>query len=110
MSKKSYKVLMAYDWPGNVRELSNVIEHAVVFCKGTEITPDCLPKDIEKNSKPKEFSLRLSSRSLPLAESTLIRVVLEETNWNLKKAAMELDIARGTLYSKMKKYGIEKPH
>ncbi|GAH43595.1 unnamed protein product, partial [marine sediment metagenome] len=72
--------------------------------------PDCLPEDIEKNSQPREFSLRLSSRSLPLAESTLIRVVLEYTNWNLKKAAIELDIARGTLYSKMKKYGIEKPH
>jgi len=110
LSKKSYKVLMAYDWPGNVRELSNVIEHAFVFCKGREITPDCLPEDIKKDSQPREFSLRLSSRSLPLAESTLIRVVLEDTNWNLKKAAMELDIARGTLYSKMKKYGIEKPH
>jgi two-component system NtrC family response regulator/two-component system response regulator HydG len=34
---------------------------------------------------------------------------LGETNWNLKQAARELDIARGTLYSKMKKYGIERP-
>jgi two-component system NtrC family response regulator/two-component system response regulator HydG len=101
---------MAYEWPGNVRELSNVVEQAVVFCKGEEITPDCLPEGIKKDSQPKEFTLRLSSRSLPLAESTLIRKVLEEADWNLKKAARELDIARGTLYSKMKKYRIEKPH
>jgi DNA-binding NtrC family response regulator len=109
LSKKSHKTLMAYGWPGNVRELSNVVEQAVVFCKGEEITPECLPEAIKKDSQPREFTLRLSSRSLPLAESTLIRKVLEETHWNLKKAARELDIARGTLYSKIEKYRIEKP-
>ncbi len=110
LSKESYEVLMAYDWPGNVRELSNTVEQAVVFCKGREITPDCLSKDVKKRSRPEEFTLRLSSRSLPLAESILIRQVLEETGWNLKQAAKELDIARGTLYSKIKRYMIEKPH
>jgi two-component system NtrC family response regulator/two-component system response regulator HydG len=40
----------------------------------------------------------------------MIHKVLEETDWNLKQAAKEMEIARGTLYSKMKKYGIEKPH
>ena len=107
-SRDSYKMLMAYDWPGNVRELINVVEQAIVFCKEKEITPDCLPEYIKKKSKQEEFTLRLPSRSLPLAESTLIRMVVEETNWNLKQAARELQIARGTLYSKMKKYGIEK--
>ncbi len=109
LSKKSCKVLMTYDWPGNVRELLNVIEQAVVFCKGKEITPECLPEDIKEGSGTKEFSLHLSSKSLPLAESTLIRRVLEDTNWNLKQAAKELQIARGTLYSKMVKYNISRP-
>jgi len=110
LSKGSYGMLMAYGWPGNVRELSNVVEQAVVFCKRREITPGCLPAYIKKDSQPREFSLQLHSTSLPLAESTLIRKVLEETNWNLKQAARELDIARGTLYSKMRKYRIERPH
>ncbi len=109
LSKAGRKILMTYDWPGNVRELSNVVEQAVVFCKGKEITPDCLPEDIKRSSHLKEFTLYLPSKSLPLAEATLIRKVLEETNWNLKQAARELDIARGTLYSKMKKYRIERP-
>jgi two-component system NtrC family response regulator/two-component system response regulator HydG len=109
VSKGSHTILRAYEWPGNVRELSHVIEQAVVFCKGREITPECLPEDIQRPPRLREFSLRLPSRSLPLAEETLIRKVLEETNWNLKQAARELDIARGTLYSKMKKYDIERP-
>jgi DNA-binding NtrC family response regulator len=30
--------LMSYDWPGNVRELANVIQRAIVFCRGTQIS------------------------------------------------------------------------
>jgi len=93
-----------------VRELANAIENAVVFCKGREIIPADLPEELRVTSHTKEFDLRLSSRSLPLVEATMIRKVLEETNWNLKQAAGELDIARGTLYSKMRKYVIEKSH
>ena len=35
--------LEAYDWPGNVRELINVMERAVLLCRGTVITPVDLP-------------------------------------------------------------------
>ena len=55
------------------------------------------------------FAFALTERSLPKAEETLIRKVLEETNWNLKRSAMLLNIARGTLYSKMGKYNIRRP-
>ena len=108
LSKESYEIFMSYRWPGNVRELSNVVEQAVVFSKGSEITPDRLPEYMKKDFQPKKFVLHLYSRSLPLAESTLIRKVLDETNWNLKQAAKELEIARGTLYSKIKKYNIKR--
>lgn len=109
ISRAAMEMLIRYDWPGNVRELANIIENTVIFCKGREIAPGDLPQEFKKSSQTKDFTLTLFSRSLPLAESTLIRKVLEETNWNLKKAAEELDIARGTLYSKMGKYGVEKP-
>lgn len=110
ISRIAMNILIRHDWPGNVRELANIIENAVIFCKGREIIPVDLPKELKETNQKKGFALGLSSSSLPLVESTLIHKVLEETNWNLKKAAEELDIARGTLYSKMKKYGIEKPH
>lgn len=102
-------ILIRYDWPGNVRELGNVIERAVVFCKGREIVPNNLSEILEETAQTKKLTLSLSSSSLPDAEATLIRKVLEETDWNLKQASDMLDIARGTLYSKMKKYGIERP-
>ena len=57
----------------------------------------------------REIILELSERSLPKAEATLICKVLNETKWNLREAARELGIARGSLYSKMKKHNIKRP-
>jgi len=108
-SKDCYKALLAYDWPGNVRELINVVEQAIVFCKEEDIALECLPEYIRAKPEQEEFSLSLTSSSLPLAEANLIRKVVEDADWNLKRAARELDIARGTLYSKMKKYNIKRP-
>ncbi|MDY7034409.1 MAG: sigma-54 dependent transcriptional regulator [Thermodesulfobacteriota bacterium] len=109
ISKAAMDLLVKYDWPGNVRELANMIENTVIFAKGKDVTPDDLPNELKDPPKEKGFHLNLPSSSLPLAESIMIRKVLEETNWNLKQAANELGIARGTLYSKMNKYEIKKP-
>ena len=109
VSMGAFKVFTQYDWPGNVRELANAIERAVILCNGREIKPEHLPEVMKSYQKDKNLVLQLPSKSLHLAEKTLIRKVLLENNWNLKQAAKELEIARGTLYSKMSKYGIEKP-
>ena len=34
--------MLSYHWPGNVRELKNVIERAVVLCRGQEIDEEDL--------------------------------------------------------------------
>lgn len=36
------RLLREYDWPGNVRELKNVIERAVLICRGHEVTVEDL--------------------------------------------------------------------
>jgi two-component system response regulator HydG len=38
-----------------------------------------------------------------------IEHVLEETSWNLSRAARILEIDRTTLYSKLKRYGLRRP-
>ncbi|MBU4316637.1 MAG: sigma-54 dependent transcriptional regulator [Proteobacteria bacterium] len=109
LAKSAVKILMQYDWPGNVRELGNIINHALIFCKGGNIIPENLPPGIRESAFQREFSLTLTSTSLLKAEESLIRRVIEMNNGNLKQASSDLDIARGTLYSKMQKYGIKKP-
>jgi transcriptional regulator of acetoin/glycerol metabolism len=94
--------LMDYHWPGNVRELENIIERALVIGSGKEIMSDDLPfsrKDMGAPDSPK---------SLKMMEKAHIIKILEQTKWNISKAARELDIDRQTLYNKMNKYAIQK--
>jgi DNA-binding NtrC family response regulator len=107
---EAYQFLMDYNWPGNVRELQNAIEHSVVLCDGETVTVKHLPTELrlpavllEAVAHPNgETSLKLDAR-----EREAILQALARCHGNKKKAAAALGIHRPTLYSKMKRYGIE---
>ncbi len=109
IAKPALERLNLYRWPGNVRELANAIEQAVIFCNGKQLEAAHLPEEIRTATAKHDFSLHLHSSSLPEIEAAVIRQVLEEKQWNLSQAAEALGIARGTLYSKIKNFGLEKP-
>jgi DNA-binding NtrC family response regulator len=94
------KLLLDYDWPGNVRELENIIERALVIGQGKEIAANDLPFS-RKELGPGKFP-----RSLKIMEQMHIERILEETDWNISRAARELGIDRQTLYNKIEKYKI----
>ncbi|MFH1952145.1 MAG: sigma-54 dependent transcriptional regulator [Pseudomonadota bacterium] len=96
------RLLMQYDWPGNVRELENVIERALVIGRGKEIAAEDLPFT-SHDRRYKEFP-----KSLRMMEKLHIERILREDNWNISRAARDLDIDRQTLYNKIEKYGIKK--
>jgi transcriptional regulator with PAS, ATPase and Fis domain len=43
ISQQAYEKMFAYSWPGNVRELQNVMERAVLLCKGEIIEEQAVP-------------------------------------------------------------------
>ena len=43
ISQPAYEWMFAYSWPGNVRELQNVMERAVLLCKGAVIEEGAMP-------------------------------------------------------------------
>ena len=43
--KKEMDTLQRYSWPGNVRELRNVVERAMILCKGMTLPFDVPPGD-----------------------------------------------------------------
>ncbi len=102
ISSPALRQLMDYHWPGNVRELENIIERALVIGGGKEILIEDLPFSRTDVSVPD------SPKSLKMMEKAHIFRMLEQTAWNISKAARELDIDRQTLYNKMNKYGIKK--
>lgn len=104
ISKEALDALLSYEWPGNVRELENAMERAVVLAKA----PLIKIKDLALSPPGLSVNLSLPSRSLRGVEMYLLSNILEDTNWNLKKAAETLQISRTTLYSKIKKHGLKK--
>jgi len=130
IQSEAYDVLLRYPWPGNVRQLQNVIERAVVLAQGSMITPRNLPQEIvhnDPNSPPlppekiipdeppsatvsgRLRQLLTDSQSLNLAEreKAALMAALDQCNGNKKKAAELLGIHRPTLYTKLKKFGLE---
>ena len=103
ISRAAMDELMLYDWPGNVRELSNAVERAVVVCKTHTIVPEDLPI-----SGPVRERITTGPSTLQAVEQAHIRQVLEDNAWNISRSATVLGIDRSTLYSKIKKYGLEK--
>lgn len=104
--------MQQYHWPGNVRELVNVVERAVVLCKGDRITPTDLPEKLFQEDEYRagiEASLGGASlkKALSTPERQLIIQALESNGWNRQNTARTLGINRTTLYKKMKKYDID---
>ncbi len=102
LSREAMDELMLYDWPGNVRELENAIERAVVVGKGRIILPEDLPIFCH------EPAAVIKNNSLKEVERAHIQRILEENQWNIVRSAKILGIDRTTLYSKIKRYSIEK--
>ncbi len=100
IGKRATKALMNYAFPGNVRELENLIERAVVIGEGDTVQLKDLP-----------FSQILSKptwESIQEMEHHHVEAILEKYDWNISKTAKALGVDRVTLYSKIKKYKLEK--
>jgi two-component system, NtrC family, nitrogen regulation response regulator NtrX len=105
------KYMQSMEWSGNVRELRNSVERIIIIIDKREITRkdiellfstghNHLTDIIDINNSFQEFKEK--------AEKAFILKQLEVNNWNVSKTAEVLDIQRSHLYSKIKKYGIDK--
>ena len=104
--------LCEYHWPGNVRELVNVIERAVVLCRGEVIRVDDLPETLRCEDRMVGESGLAGNRlksAMADPERRMIVDSLEAHGWNRQQTARSLGINRTTLYKKMKRHRIAAP-
>lgn len=134
-SIEAMDALRRYPYPGNVRELENIVERAVVLCKGATIGMEALPEHVVALAEGRPVSdmarLRLASTGsvsaltsgalpddapwTPIAledalrdpERRILLRALKANQWNRQKTAEDLRINRTTLYKKMKQLGID---
>ena len=115
LAEESRAVLEQHPWPGNVRELENVIERAVLICKGDHVLPDHLfmeeaDGDQAAVQTPVGFSgMSRSGEALTLREmeKTLIFDTLKKVNGNKTRASHLLGISVRTMRNKLNEYKLD---
>lgn len=101
LSPSALSQLRAYAWPGNVRELQNMMERAVILCRGEEIGADLLALNTSARHDPQPGA--------PISLDELERLHIERVlaaSESLDAAARTLGIDASTLYRKRKLFGL----
>jgi two-component system nitrogen regulation response regulator NtrX len=103
--------LEAMPWGGNVRELRNYVERLVILTPGRLIDATGGSSTAPAREGGGD-DLVAGSRTLQefkdRSEAAFIRHHLEKCGWNVSKTAEALEMERSHLYTKIKKYGLER--
>ncbi|NLT65128.1 MAG: sigma 54-interacting transcriptional regulator, partial [Acidobacteria bacterium] len=117
ISEAAMNILEQYDWPGNVRQLESTIERAVISCEGSSIEPHHLPLAITRAGLPaypvprtnREFlalKKRLREQAIGELEREFVIEALQRNDWNVTKAARDVQIQRPNFQALMRKHAI----
>jgi DNA-binding NtrC family response regulator len=111
VTPETIDLLCRYHWPGNVRELANVVQRAVILCRGDELTPMEFAGTLhdapsaaarDGNGEPDGgVTLPAGTYALDRIEAIMIQEALVETGGNRTKAAKLLNISERTLRNKL---------
>jgi two-component system response regulator HydG len=114
IAPEAYQVMSQYVWPGNVRELQNVIRRAIALSKdsliGVDDLPDALVADAGRGqAAPAEASGYFELRDAHLAkfEKQYLADLLKRHQGDVRAAAAEARLPRGTLYRLMKNHELD---
>jgi arginine utilization regulatory protein len=119
LSKTLQSMLLQYHWPGNTRELEHLIENLIIRISETELAIDVehLPayirgkiiSDHTNKNKQKEMKKHPFKSIFSNSQEHYIQKILDQTDWNISKAAKKLGITRQSLQYHIKKHGLSKP-
>lgn len=111
LTASARNLVMSYSWPGNVRQLESAIERAILLCEGNEIEVEDLPVEIrQEGTSASAFNFKLPPEGISFeeVERSLITQAMEQTNWNITRAAKLLGLSFRTLQYRLEKFGMKK--
>jgi DNA-binding NtrC family response regulator len=112
LTPETKKLMNEYSWPGNVRQLESAIERAILLSEGDLITAEDLPTEVRQEVGPaSESAFKLPAEGINFedVERNLITQAMEQTDYNITKAAKLLGLTFRTLQYRLEKFGIKKP-
>lgn len=98
--------LLSYRWPGNVRELRSWLERAAITAVAESAGRVLAAHLVGLHSSAAAERPHVRGRTLAQIEADSIRSSLERNGWSRSVVSEELGIARSTLFSKMRRFGI----
>jgi two-component system response regulator HydG len=108
LREDALEMLMNYEWPGNVREFRNVMERALIVCKGEWIEISHLPPYLRNPGAESSSKIFLPlGITAAEVERELILKTLEKTGHNKAEAARQLGLDVKTIRNKLRVYKIE---
>jgi DNA-binding NtrC family response regulator len=112
LTPETKKLMIDYSWPGNVRQLESAIERAILLAESDKITLEDLPTEVRQDVGPAAegaFKLPAEGINFEDVERNLITQAMEQTDYNITKAAKLLGLTFRTLQYRLEKFGIKKP-
>ena len=104
IDEKTRRQLLEYPWPGNIRELEHTMERTVIIGEAPLSSGGGLSHASYGEQPIPPTGVQRGT--LASMERDLIARTIHECDGNLSLVAQRLDIARQTLYNKIKKYGL----
>ncbi|MBI5474310.1 MAG: sigma-54-dependent Fis family transcriptional regulator [Ignavibacteriae bacterium] len=121
INPETLETLTRYHWPGNVRELEHVIERLAILVEGDRIDPvhvsaamfradaamtSILPRS---NDELKVLKKQIRESSIQEVEKLFVEDALRRNDWNVSRAARDVNMQRSNFQALMKKYNIIRP-
>lgn len=98
-------ILCQYTYPGNIRELQNILERLMVLnANGSSVDASILPSEVKSAQGATPAGLR---DAVEAVELRMIHDAMNVAKGSPTEAARILQVSRGALINKLKKYGIE---
>ena len=111
IAPKAFQVFNTHDWPGNIRELVNVLENAMIMCKGDSISVSDLPTHLLSGGSTMVLNQNNMVDNYADAKEEFERIyfqaLLQQAELNISKAAQSAGLSRQHLHLKLKKLGIQ---
>ncbi len=111
IAPKAFQVFNTHDWPGNIRELVNVLENAMIMCKGDSIGVSDLPTHLLSGGTTmvlnKDNEIENYADAKEEFERIYFQALLQQAELNISKAAQTAGLSRQHLHLKLKKLGIQ---
>ena len=113
VAAEARKMLLDYAWPGNVRQLESAIERALLLAESDEITVEDLPIEIRNVARLEGsggFKLPAEGLDFEELEKSLLIQAMDQTNWNITRAARLLGLSFRTMQYRLDKFGLVRPN